>query len=72
MLILTVLIRNLSQSRVVCGLFETSERVYAFGSFNTFGAFEAADGFLSFEAFLSAESLHGAIVCEVVGEAIHL
>lgn len=72
MLILTVFIRNLSQSRVFCGFFETFERVYAFGSFNTFGAFETANGFLSFEAFLSAESLHCSIVCEVVGEAIDL
>ena len=69
MLILCMFIRNLSQPRVICCFFEASQRVYAFGSADAFGAF---DSFLGFEAFLRAKSLHGAIICEIVGESVHL
>ena len=72
MLILTKFIRNLSQPRVICCLFEASQRVYAFGSADAFSAFETFNSFLRFEAFLRAKSLHGAIICEIVGESVHL
>lgn len=70
--VLLAVVGDFAEAGGVDGALEAADGVDALGAADALGALEAADGLLGLEGLLRAQGLHGAVVGQVVGEAVEL